>query len=96
MAEKRPDRTLGPGHDTFWDWCNKGELRLQRCETCDHMEWPVVKACHNCGGESFVWDRMSGRGTVAGWCTFERDYYYGILPIPWIRSSSSWRKAPTS
>ena len=26
---------------------------------------------------------MSGRGTIASWCTFERDYYYGLLPIPW-------------
>ena len=83
MAEKRPDRTLGPNHDTFWDWCNKGELRLQRCEACNAFEWPVVKACHNCGGESFRWERMSGRGSVVSWCTFERDYYYGILPIPW-------------
>jgi uncharacterized OB-fold protein len=26
---------------------------------------------------------MSGRGTVLSWCTFERDYYAGALPIPW-------------
>ena len=31
-AEKRPDRTLGLNHDTFWDWCGKGELRLQRID----------------------------------------------------------------
>ena len=26
---------------------------------------------------------MSGRGKVVSWCTFERDYYSGVLPIPW-------------
>ena len=26
---------------------------------------------------------MSGRGKILSWCTFERDYYRGILPIPW-------------
>ena len=26
---------------------------------------------------------MSGKGKLASWCTFERDYYGGVLPIPW-------------
>lgn len=26
---------------------------------------------------------MSGRGRIAAWTTFERDYYSGLLPIPW-------------
>jgi uncharacterized OB-fold protein len=25
---------------------------------------------------------MSGRGKIVSWCTFERDYYGGIMPIP--------------
>ena len=83
MAEKRPDRTLGPGHDDFWDWCGKGELRLQRCGDCGRISWPVVEACEYCGGSDLVWDRMSGKGRIVSWCTFERDYYQGVLPIPW-------------
>ena len=87
MAETRPprtpDRTLGSGHDTFWDWCGKRELRLQHCTGCGAIAWPVVKACEQCGGDSFDWPAMSGRGKVISWCTFERDYYYGMLPIPW-------------
>lgn len=80
---KRPDRTLGPGHDEFWRWCNQGELRLQRCTHCSQISWPVVQACECCDGTQFVWERMSGRGKVVSWCTFERDYYAGVLPIPW-------------
>lgn len=83
MAEKRPDRTLGPGHDTFWDYCNKGELRLQRCTGCGKLAWPVVDACEYCGSGDLRWERMSGRGKIVSWCTFERDYYQGVLPIPW-------------
>jgi hypothetical protein len=26
---------------------------------------------------------MSGDGKIVSWCTFERDYYAGMLPIPW-------------
>ena len=80
---KRPDRTLGPGHDEFWSWCGQGELRLQRCTHCNKLAWPVVQACEWCDGAQFVWERMSGRGKVVSWCTFERDYYAGVLPIPW-------------
>ena len=84
MAERRPDRWLGPGHHhEFWDWCDKGELRLQQCASCGGISWPVVNGCEFCGGEDLSWEPMSGRGTIASWCTFERDYYRGMLPIPW-------------
>ena len=83
LAEKRPDRTLGQGHDEFWQWCGKGELRLQRCDACSHVCWPVLEACEACGSEALSWARLSGRGKIVSWCTFERDYYRGTLPLPW-------------
>ena len=83
MAEKRPNRTLGPGHDTFWDWCGKGELRLQKCASCGGLTWPVRETCEFCGHGELTWQPMSGRGKVVSWCSFERDYYYGLLPMPW-------------
>jgi len=83
MGQRRPDRTLGPGHDEFWAWCDRSELRLQRCSICGELSWPVVQACEWCEGTRFVWERMCGRGKIVSWCTFERDYYAGLLPIPW-------------
>jgi hypothetical protein len=43
----------------------------------------VVQACEHCGGHALSWERMSGHGKIVSWCTFERDYYNGMLPIPW-------------
>ncbi len=84
MIERRPDRWLGTDADReFWDWCAKGELRVQRCAGCGTLAWPVMSACESCGGKKLDWARMSGRGTVVAWTTFERDYYGGMLPIPW-------------
>lgn len=83
MISKRPDRTLGPGHDTFWEWCGKGELRLQRCAGCGHVAWPVVAECEACGSSELGWERMSGRGKLVSWCSFERDYYQGLMPVPY-------------
>jgi uncharacterized protein len=83
MAQQRPDRTTGPGHDEFWAWCDRGELRLQRCEDCGGLSWPVVSACEHCDGTQLVWERMSGNGKLVSWCSFEHDYYRGVLPIPY-------------
>jgi uncharacterized protein len=83
MVQRRPDRTLGPGHDLFWVICSYGELRLQRCLDCRKLAWPVVASCEYCGSPELEWALMSGRGKIVGWCTFERDYYAGALPLPW-------------
>lgn len=84
MAERRPDRFRGPRHDEFWAWCEKGELRLQRCAGCGRLAWPVVAAtCEHCGGAQFDWRRMCGRGRIVSWCAFHYDYYQGMLPSPY-------------
>ena len=83
MAERRPNRVRGPRHDEFWAYCAEGELRLQRCGACARLSWPAVDACEHCGSAGLGWERLSGKGKVVSWCTFERDYYRGMLPIPW-------------
>jgi uncharacterized OB-fold protein len=83
MTRQRPDRTLGPGHDTFWEWCARGDLRLQRCAQCGGVNWPVRQTCEFCGHGELVWEAMSGRGTVVSWCAFHQDYYRGMLPVPY-------------
>ena len=83
MAEKRPDRTLGANHDEFWAWCEKGELRIQQCGQCKAYTWPPAETCEACDSSALGWQAMSGIGKIASWCTFERDYYYGVLPMPW-------------
>jgi uncharacterized protein len=82
MAERRPNRVLRPVDEQFWKFCSDGELRLQRCGDCAHLSWPPVEACERCGQAHLNWELLSGRGTVASWCTFERRYY-DILPVPW-------------
>ncbi len=83
MAERRPNRTLGaPHHVAFWAYCNKGELRLQKCDKCGHVSWPAVTACDNCDAADLSWQAVSGRGRIISWGTFERQYYKE-LPPPW-------------
>ncbi len=83
MTQTRPDRTLGPGHDDFWNGTAKGELRLPECRACHALIWPVAAKCEECGGEAFDWKALTGRGKLVSWCTFDQDYYRGLLPLPW-------------
>ena len=83
MSEKRADRTLGPGHDTFWQYCAEGELRIPKCSECSGLTWPVKLTCEHCGSDALTWQRMSGKGTVFSWCQFHQDYYRGAPPVPY-------------
>ena len=84
MAEKRPDRAVGPEHDEFWHYCDAGELRIQRCDSCGHLNWPPVDgACEKCAHTALTWEHLSGRGKVVSWCTFHQPYYGEMLAIPY-------------
>jgi uncharacterized OB-fold protein len=48
----------------FWEGCAVGELRVQRCEDCDHRQFPPRQMCPVCQSFRLTWEPMSGRGTV--------------------------------
>ena len=82
MAEKRPNRVLGPNHDTFWEYCNKGEFRLQKCNNCGAVQFPPSPACPECLSLEMTWTPMTGTGTILSHTTFIRQYY-PECPPPW-------------
>ncbi len=61
MAQQRPPRVTGPGHDTFWEGCAQGELRIQKCGKCGHRPWPVVQSCEQCGSDALAFEAVSGK-----------------------------------
>ncbi|OHV48343.1 hypothetical protein BCD48_15225 [Pseudofrankia sp. BMG5.36] len=82
VPERRPNRFLGGVHDEFWQFCNRGELRLQRCTGCSSFAWPPVTRCAHCGGDELDWRRVAGTGELVSWATFEHRYHWEI-PLPW-------------
>ncbi len=69
---------LAPDMDTqeFWSYCNKGELRIQRCRACGKFRQPPLSGCRHCGSRDVEWVRSSGRGQVF---TFSL-VYHPVLP----------------
>jgi hypothetical protein len=55
-----PDRDTGP----FWEHLRAHELRVQRCDGCDHLRFPPRPVCPACRGFDATWARLSGRGRI--------------------------------
>jgi uncharacterized OB-fold protein len=48
----------------FWEGCRKGELRLQRCGQCAHVQFPPQSFCAARLSDKLEWFQACGRGTV--------------------------------
>jgi uncharacterized protein len=53
-----------PETQPFWDGAAEGELRIQRCETCERHYFYPRPSCPRCGGDQVEWVRASGRATL--------------------------------
>lgn len=53
-----------PLSEPFWEGCRNGELRLQHCLDCGHLQLPPRPLCTLCRRERLQWRAASGRGRV--------------------------------
>jgi len=53
-----------PEADQFWAWCQRGELRIQRCAACGRWVYFPAPRCYQCLSEQLVWTAVSGFGEV--------------------------------
>ena len=55
----------------FWDAVNERRLIVQRCTSCQTLQYPPKAQCQDCGSESFEWKETSGRGHIAAFMVVE-------------------------
>ena len=48
----------------FWEGASHGELRLQRCSSCGHVQFYPRPFCLSCDGTELHWVAATGTGTV--------------------------------
>ena len=53
-----------PETQHFWDGCKTGELRLQRCTSCNHSYFPPRPFCPACGSREVAVYAASGRASL--------------------------------
>jgi len=68
-----------------WDAAADRRLVLQRCRSCEKMQYPPDASCVHCGGETFDHVDVSGRGTIHSYALVERPLHAGFLDsLPYV------------
>ena len=65
----KPEPKPTPETAEFWAGCAAGELRLQHCQDCQHVQFYPRKLCSNCFSERVMWQTASGHGRILSWST---------------------------
>lgn len=90
---ERPKPMTGPCEQPFWDYVQKGELRLQCCAGCGELRYPPSPVCAKCLSPRHEWKKMSGQGKVIAWTTFHRQYL-PQFPVPHTVASVMLEEGP--
>ncbi|MBW2497637.1 MAG: OB-fold domain-containing protein [Deltaproteobacteria bacterium] len=56
--------TIGEDEAPFWKAARVGELRIQRCGSCERLRLPPRPMCPWCHSIESDWALMSGEGTI--------------------------------
>ena len=70
----RPIPVPTPETAHFWEGTRAGELRLQRCDDCDHVYFPPRPFCPDCSSRAVSVFAASGRGALASYVISERSH----------------------
>lgn len=62
MPRTIPESTPETRH--FWEGCNEGELRLQRCTACKDSYFPPRPFCPKCGSRDVEVYKASGKAIL--------------------------------
>ena len=84
MTTPLPLPSIDPDTKPFWDGAKRGELLIQRCTTCGHVQFYPRLRCMRCGA-AVEWTRASGRGSVYSYTVVHRapDEALGAL-VPYV------------
>jgi uncharacterized protein len=67
-----------PEDREFWEGARRGELRIQRCNTCGLHQHYARMLCSHCGSLDLAWVTASGRGTMHSYTVIRQN---GVPPF---------------
>ncbi len=70
----KPLPTITDDNREFWEGCRKGRLRMQKCDDCGHIRYPISHVCPKCLSTNFKWTDLSGLGEVFSYVVFHQLY----------------------
>lgn len=68
-----------------WDAAAQRRLVLQRCHSCQRLQYPPDVSCVHCQGETFEYVEVSGRGTIYSYAVVDRPLHAGFVDaLPYV------------
>jgi uncharacterized OB-fold protein len=82
---KKPLPVITEENRGHWDAARKREFRLQRCDACGFVRFPIAPVCPRCLSHKAEWALLSGRGLVSSWVVFHKAYWPGFRDdLPYV------------
>jgi hypothetical protein len=70
----KPLPKLNDENRPFWEAAREGKLRMQQCDACGHIRFPISHVCPDCLSYDFHWQDLSGRGEVFAYIVYHKLY----------------------
>ena len=69
----------------FYDFCQRRELRFQRCSDCSTWRHLPRESCGQCGSLAWTWQASTGKGKLFSWTTVHRALHPGFADeLPYV------------
>lgn len=80
----------------YWEGCKQGELRLQQCPSCSHIQFYPRLLCTKCSGRGLSWIAASGAGRVKSFTIVRRAVSEAYEPdVPYVIALIELAEGPT-
>jgi uncharacterized protein len=63
----KPTNLESRGAREFWEGLQAGKFLAPRCKGCGELFFPPRSHCPECLNDSFVWEKLSGKGILHSW-----------------------------
>jgi uncharacterized OB-fold protein len=69
----------------YWDGAAAGRLLLQRCRSCEQLQFPPDVCCVHCQSDQFDHVEVSGSGSIYTYAVVERALHAGFVDaVPYV------------
>jgi uncharacterized OB-fold protein len=80
----KPQPVINALTEPYWLAVSRGELTLQRCESCRHWIHFPEPRCPQCGSKSLAFEQVSGSGEVESFSVIHRSFVEGYADEPYV------------
>lgn len=96
MTQNKPLPPIDAQSRAYWAACNEGQLLVQRCEACSHVQHYHRVLCNHCGYDKLTDVPVCGDGTVRSFTIIRRAVSAAFeADVPYVVALIELQEGPT-